>query len=182
MKKPILFFILLFAFSSLAFALSFSVGVDALSLLSFAYDSIGVGGEASLFVGDCLRINLAFNYYDTNDPADQVRFFNPSLSADYFPFEDLGLYVGVSLADIYFSSGLDSDGKVRYSNYLHLGYAWNLPFFTLDGRLNMRDLASSSGNDATYLAGKIGQLDRFSFSLILSFRYDWKDDNNQEVL
>lgn len=153
--------------------LSLSAGLDAASLLSFAYDDIAVSGELGLDLNDSLRLYAGTGWYSTDDEADDVRYVNACLGADYFPFGDLGLYAGISLADVFFPYGLDSDGRVRLTNHLRIGFAWRLPFFTLDMRLVLRDLASASAVDSVHLAGKIGQLGRVFFSCILSFRCDF---------
>ena len=119
--------------------------------------------------------------YLTGDYSDDVRLVNLALGADYFPFEDIGLYVGVSLADVFFPYGLDGDGKVRFSNHLRLGYAWNLPWTTLDLRVNLRDLVSASASDAYYLSSRIGQLGRISFTCLVSFRYDFASTSQEEM-
>lgn len=174
MKKIILLSLLAFISFQLS-ALSFSAGVDASSLMSLVYHNTGISAEAGVKINDSFRTSIGFGYYSTGDIANDIRLINTSLSADYFPFPQTGVYIGISLADLFFPFGLDSDGKVKFSNHLRFGYAWQLPYFTLDVRLNLRDLVSATANDAYYLSQNVPQLGRFSFSCLLSFRYDFKD-------
>lgn len=180
MKKTMTALVFAFVLSPLG-ALSLSAGIDAASLLSFAYGTTGVSGEAAVQIDGHLRTTLGIGWYSTGDYSDDVRLVNLALGADYFPFEDIGLYVGVSLADVFFPYGLDGDGKVRFSNHLRLGYAWNLPWTTLDLRVNLRDLVSASASDAYYLSSRIGQLGRISFTCLVSFRYDFASTSQEEM-
>lgn len=155
-------------------ALSLSFGIDAASALSFAYGTTGVAGECAVRLDDHFRTTLGLGWYSTGRIDDDVSLFNTALSADYFPFDSIGLYVGVGLADVFFPFGLDAGSTVRFSSHLRFGYAWDLPYFTLDVRLNLRDPVGSGGEDTVYLQSKIGQLGRLSCSCLLSFRYDFK--------
>lgn len=162
-------------------ALSLSVGLDAASLLSFAYDTVGINAEAGIDIGDHFRTTLSAGFYSTSSMTDDVKFISSALSADYFPFDSLGLYLGVSLLDLFFPFGLDSDGQIRFSNHIRLGYVFSLPYCAFDLRLNLRDLVSSGASDALYLSDKIGQLSRYSFSFIVSFVYDFKENKKEDL-
>ena len=68
-------------------ALSLSVGLDAASLLSFAYDTVGINAEAGIDIGDHFRTTLSAGFYSTSSMTDDVKFISAALSADYFPFD-----------------------------------------------------------------------------------------------
>ena len=80
----------------------------------------------------------------------------------------------MSVADLFFPYGLDSDGKVRFSNHMKVGICYDFPFFSADASVILRDLSGADGTASNYLSAEIRQLDRVAFSLLLSFRYDWE--------
>ncbi len=148
--------------------------------LSLAYGTLGVSGEIAVDIDEHFRTTLGVGYYSTLDHTDDVGLVNLALGADYIPFDRLGFYVGVSLADMFIPTGLDGDGRIRFSNHLRIGYVLRLPWTSLDFRLNLRDLVSASAVDAAYLADKIGQLGRVSFTCLVSFRYDFSNTTQEE--
>lgn len=156
-------------------AFSFYAGFDAASFLGFAYGSTGISGTISASVDEAFRLNLGCGYYAPPPSADKdIRFFNTFLSADYFIFPQWGIYIGMSVADLFFPYGLDSDGKVRFSNHMKVGICYDFPFFSADASVILRDLSGADGTASNYLSAEIRQLDRVAFSLLLSFRYDWE--------
>lgn len=156
-------------------AFSFYAGFDAASFLGFAYGSTGISGTISASVDEAFRLNLGCGYYAPPPSADNdIRFFNTFLSADYFIFPQWGIYIGMSVADLFFPYGLDSDGKVRFSNHMKVGICYDFPFFSADASVILRDLSGADGTASNYLSAEIRQLDRVAFSLLLSFRYDWE--------
>ena len=179
MRKFLATSILSFCLAGALHGLSLSVGVDMASLLSLVHDTTGVGGEASLRLGDELRLSLGLGWYSTRDIADDRAFLNTALSADWYIMPDWGVYIGISLADIFFPFGLDSDGDIRFSNHLRLGFEWRLPWSSIELRLNARDLVSAGASAAYTLSEAIGQLGRFSFTFLLSFRYDWGEGGKE---
>lgn len=155
-------------------AFSFYAGFDAASFLGFAYGSTSISGTISASVDEAFRLNLGCGYYAPPLSADNdIRFFNAFLSADYFIFPQWGIYIGMSVADLFFPYGLDSDGKVRFSNHMKVGICYDFPFFSADASVILRDLSGADGTASNYLSAEIRQLDRVAFSLLLSFRYDW---------
>lgn len=179
MKKTMTALVCLVCLSPLG-AVSLSLGADAASLLSLAYGTLGVSGEIAVDIDEHFRTTLGVGYYSTLDYTDDVGLVNLALGADYIPFDRLGFYVGVSLADMFIPTGLDGDGRIRFSNHLRIGYVLRLPWTSLDFRLNLRDLVSASAVDAAYLADKIGQLGRVSFTCLVSFRYDFANTIQEE--
>ena len=154
-------------------ALSLYAGLDAASLLSFAYDELSIRAEVSISLDDNLRLAMGGGVHDTMDSYDDKGYGTVALAADYFPFTFLGLYVGMSLAEVHFPYGLDSDGVIRFSNTLRIGWSLDFPYVSLDLRLNIRDLVSAGAQDSHVLAQTIGQLGRFSFTCLVSYRYDF---------
>ena len=181
MKKILPCALLLCALSSPLSAMSLYAGLDAASLLSLAYDELSIRGEAALGIGEDLRVGLGVGLHSTLESWDDKGYGSVSLNADYFPFSFLGLYVGMSLMEVHMPFGLDSDGIVRFSNSLRLGWALELPYFTADLRVNIRDLVSASAADSRVLADTIGQLGRFSFTCMLSYRHDF-NENQRRIL
>ncbi len=153
-------------------AVSVAAGIDAASLMSFAYGSTGIRCGASLSPDENFRLNLGFGYYASHSQDNDIRFLNTFLSADYFIFPQWGIYIGVTVADVFFPFGLDSDGQVRFSNHMKVGICYDFPFFSADASVILRDLSGSDGTASNYLSEEIRQLERVSFSLMLSFRYD----------
>lgn len=174
MRKVLVASILVSCLAGALHGASLSVGVDAASLLSLVHDSTGIGGEVSVRLNDELRLSLGLGWYSTRDLADDRAFLNTALSADWYIMPSWGVYIGLSIADIFFPFGLDSDGDIRFSNHLRLGFEWRLPWSSIELRLNARDLVSAGATDAYTLSEAVGQLGRFSFTCLLSFRYDWE--------
>ena len=121
MKKTMTALVFAFVLSPLG-ALSLSAGIDAASLLSFAYGTTGVSGEAAVQIDGHLRTTLGIGWYSTGDYSDDVRLVNLALGADYFPFEDRDL-VSASASDAYYlSSRIGQLGRISFTCLVSFRY------------------------------------------------------------
>lgn len=157
-------------------ALSLSVGLDAAGAFSPLWGSGQAGGEVSARVGDRLRIAAGVGWYGTLDSAHDVNYVNVSLAADCFLFPGWGAYAGISLLDCFAPFGVDASGGAVFSSHLRAGWAFDLPWFTIDLRLALRDVSLSGGSSG--LDGAIAQLGAVSPSITFSFRWDVAADSD----
>lgn len=168
MKKNALLITLLLSPAMLG-AVTLNLGIDMFSLDSLINNNIALRGEAGLLLDD-IKISSTIGYYQSFERDCQVCAINSSLDFDYFPFSNLGLYLGASLINNTYLFGIDapSDNSIFLTS-IRCGY--NLPilkYCSIDLRAALFD-SSISEKGIT-----IDQLSRYRFSLIFSWQSEFK--------
>lgn len=168
MKKNALLITLLLSQAMLG-AATINVGIDMFSLDSLINNNIALRGEAGLHLDD-IKISSSIGYYQSFERDCQVCAINSSLDFDYFPFDNLGFYLGASLINNTYLFGIDAPSENSiFLTSIRCGYNQAIfNNFSLDLRAALFD-SSISEKGIT-----INQLSRYRFSLIFSWQSEIK--------
>ena len=167
------FFIIVFSLlNSCLWAMEFSVGYDALSLITLFGKGKSVQAEVSCNCLEDIRISLKPSYHFIKEETFELNCLELGVAVDFYPFQKLGFYTGVSIGRLCYLFGYDRPDN----NFLHLvdiriGYSLTLAKVLLDFRLVLLEPGENFGTEATILADHFYEFKKYSFVLLVGYQF-----------